>query len=189
MTLRIIVIEGESTIGFLFATARLGWNVNEYSIYMATKLILAIVGIICGVKLLVTYGGLSEETAAILSSLSSLSFSLVLSFTWKSWHMYLATMLGIFGNISTPMLRTILSKSVPPEDTGKIFSVTVSIETLTPLIAASLYSLIYSHFMPPIYPLPVWLVSVGINIVLILIVISMKKSSTIRHAPLMEDTD
>ncbi|XP_017877468.1 uncharacterized protein LOC108623450 isoform X2 [Ceratina calcarata] len=189
ITLRVIIMEGESTIGFLFASARLGWDVKKYSIYMAMNMIFAIVGIMFGVKLLVTYGGISEKVAVILSSLSSLCFSLVLSFTWKSWQMYLATALGIFGSVSNPMLRTILSKSVPPVDTGKIFSMTVSIETLTPLVAASLYSLIYSHFMPPLYPVPVWLLSVGINIIMILIVMSMKESSTIRHTPLIEDVN
>lgn len=117
--LRVIVMEGESTIGFLFASAKFGWGVDKYSIYIAANMIFAIIGMLFGVKLLVTYGGIPEEVAVILSSLSSLSFSLVLSLAWECWHMYLATALGIFGSISGPMLRTIISKSVPPVDTGK----------------------------------------------------------------------
>lgn len=57
----IIALQGDMTVGFLFASARLGWNVSQYSIYLATSIILSILGIIVGVKLLVTYGGISQN--------------------------------------------------------------------------------------------------------------------------------
>lgn len=41
------------------------------------------------------------------------------AFTWQSWHMYLSTSIGIFSDLARPMIRTILSKTVPVQDTGK----------------------------------------------------------------------
>lgn len=191
--LMIIALQGDMTIGFLFASARLGWNVSEYSIYSATSIILSILGIIIGVKLLVTYGGFSEEITAILSLLSSLGSCLVQSFTLKSWHLYLSAVVGMFSGIASPMIRTIISKSVPSEDTGKIFSMTISIETLTPLVASSLYNLIYLHFMPPIYPSPVWLISVGIYAIVIFVLINIRiqntKSNSVRYTSLKQDDE
>ncbi|CAL7951802.1 unnamed protein product [Xylocopa violacea] len=188
--LKVLIMEGEMTVGFLFVNARLGWDVNKYSIYMAVNVIISIFGLIFGIKLLVTYG-FSEEAAAILSSFSSLCGSLVQSFTFKSWHMYLAAVVQMFGGIAGPLIRAILSKSVPSGDTGKVFSMTISIETLAPFIGASLYSMIYSYFMPPIYPLPVWLLSVAIYIAIIIILINVLiqhvKSNSIRHTPLIEN--
>ncbi|XP_061938843.1 probable peptidoglycan muropeptide transporter SLC46 isoform X5 [Apis cerana] len=187
----VIAMQGEMTIGFLFVSARFGWDVNKYSIYLATNIILTILGITFGVKMLVIYGGLSEETVAIFSLLSSLSSSLVQSFTLKSWHMYVSAVVGMFSGIANPMIRAILSKSVPSEDTGKIFSMTISIETLTPLVAASLYNMIYLHFMPPIYPLPVWLVSGGIYIIVIFILINIRiqntKTNSARYTALIQN--
>lgn len=46
------------TIQFLFASARLGWDVNKYSIYVVTDIMLTIFGIILGVKVLTTCGGI-----------------------------------------------------------------------------------------------------------------------------------
>ncbi|XP_076163594.1 putative peptidoglycan muropeptide transporter SLC46 isoform X3 [Ptiloglossa arizonensis] len=193
ISLLVIISQGEMTIQFLFASARLGWDVNKYSIYVVTDIMLTIFGIILGVKVLTTCGGFPEEAAAVLSLLSSLSSSLVKSFTWKSWHMYLSTIVGAFSGIASPMLRAILSKSVPPEDSGKIFSLTLSIETLTPLVGVSLYGVIYSHFMPPLYPLPVWLVSVGIYIIAILLLINIRiqngKCNSSRYTPLTQDNE
>ncbi|KOC63079.1 Proton-coupled folate transporter [Habropoda laboriosa] len=186
------VLEGNITVEFLFTTARLGWDVTTFSIYVATNIILSILGIIA-IKFLVQCGGFSEEMAAILSSLSSLSSCIVESLTFKSWHMYLSAVVGMFGGIASPMIRAILSKSVPPEDTGKVFSMTISIETLTPLVASSLYTMIYSYFMPPMYPLPVWLVSGVIYIIVILILINIQirnvKSNSIRYTPLSQDDE
>ncbi|XP_054001564.1 proton-coupled folate transporter-like isoform X2 [Hylaeus anthracinus] len=189
----VIVLQGEMTIGFLFASAKLGWDVNIYSIYVAVNITFTTFGVIFGVKVLTTYTRISEETAAILSVLSSLSRSLVQSLTWKSWHMYLSAAVGAFSGVASPMLRSIISKSVPPEDTGKIFSLLVCIETLTPLVAASLYGLMYSHFMPPVYPVPVWLVSVGIYIIVILVLINIRiknrRCNILRYTPLVQDSE
>lgn len=70
---------------------------------------------------------------------------------------------------------------------------TVSIETLTPFLASSLYSIIYSYFMPPMYPVPVWFVSVGIYIIVILLLINIKIQSTkrnpVRYVPLPQDSE
>lgn len=188
--LMVIVLQGEMTIDFLFTSARLGWNVNEYSIYLATTIMLKILGLLFGVKVLIEYGGFSEEVAAILSLFSCLSSSIVEGLTFKSWHMYLSAIVGMLSGIASPMIRAILSKSVPSEDTGKVFSMTVSIETLTPFLASSLYNIIYSYFMPPLYPVPVWFVSVVMYIIVILLLINIKmqnaRSNSVRYAPVAE---
>ncbi|XP_003704933.2 putative peptidoglycan muropeptide transporter SLC46 isoform X1 [Megachile rotundata] len=185
-----IVLQGEMTIEYLFASARLGWNVNEYSIFLATTIMLKILGLLFGVKILVTYGGFSEEVAAILSFFSCLSSSIVKGLTLKSWHMYLSAIVAMLSGVASPMIRAILSKSVPSEDTGKVFSMTVSIETLTPFLASSLYNIIYSYFMPPLYPAPVWFMSVVIYIIVILLLINIKmqnaRSNSVRYVPVSE---
>lgn len=61
MILMVIVLQGEMTIGFLFASARLGWDVNEYSIYSATNIMLTIAGIIAGVKIFAMYEGIDSN--------------------------------------------------------------------------------------------------------------------------------
>ena len=52
-------MQGEITIGFLFTNIRLGWDVNKYSIYLASNIMLAILGILFGAKVLTTYTGVN----------------------------------------------------------------------------------------------------------------------------------
>jgi len=77
--------------------------------------------------------------------------------------------------------------------TGKIFSVSVSLDTLLPFAATSLYTFLYSHYMPPLYPLPVWFLSavfcVVIIVILVYIHIQITKNATASFTPLTEDND
>ncbi|KAL6254886.1 hypothetical protein P5V15_014228 [Pogonomyrmex californicus] len=154
LILQLIIIQGSSSIGFLFASARLGWTVEEYSTYVALNIMITVLGTMFGVKLIPKYTGLPEAIIAIISVISALGSTITGAFAWKSWHMYLAMVIGMFGDISRSMVRAILSKAVPAQDIGKVFSLAMSLETLIPFAATSLYTLLYSHYMPPIYPLP-----------------------------------
>ncbi|XP_011634456.1 proton-coupled folate transporter-like isoform X2 [Pogonomyrmex barbatus] len=154
LILQLIIIQGSSSIGFLFASARLGWTVEEYSTYVALNIMITVLGTMFGVKLIPKYTGLPEAIIAIISVISALGSTITGAFAWKSWHMYLAMIIGMFGDISRSMVRAILSKAVPAQDIGKVFSLAMSLETLIPFAATSLYTLLYSHYMPPIYPLP-----------------------------------
>ncbi|XP_011171987.1 proton-coupled folate transporter [Solenopsis invicta] len=186
----LVVFEGYLAIGYLFASARLGWTMEKYNTYLATDIVLGMFGTMFGIKLIRKYTGFSDAVIAIISVTSSLGSTLTRAFTWQSWHMYLSVVLGIFSDISRPMIRAILSKAVPTQDTGKVFSVATSVEALLPFAAASLYTFLYSHYMPPIYPLPVWFLSAVFYVITIMILISIQIRKTIvPFAPLNEDND
>ncbi|XP_014483618.1 PREDICTED: proton-coupled folate transporter-like isoform X2 [Dinoponera quadriceps] len=174
LTLLLITLQGELTIGYLFASARLSWNVKQYSTYVGVSVVLGIFGTILGIKLMRQCAELPEAIIAIISVISSLSSSLMRAFIWQSWHMYLATSMGSFSDLSRPMIRAVLSKTVPLQDMGKIFSLTSSLETLLPFAAASLYTFLYSHYMPPVYPVPVWFLSAAFYIMTIILLINIQ---------------
>ncbi|XP_050453838.1 proton-coupled folate transporter-like isoform X4 [Cataglyphis hispanica] len=192
LTLLLIAFQGNLAIGYLFASARLGWTVEQFSIYIATSVVMGILGTIFGIKLIRRCTGFSEAVVAIISVISSLCTALVCAFTWQSWHMYLSIGVGIFGDLSRPMIRTILSKAVPEKDTGKVFSLATFLETLLPFAAASLYTFLYSHYMPPLYPLPVWFLSAAFYIITIIILIYIQihmRSNIISFTPMIEDNN
>lgn len=56
----------------------------------------------------------------MLASISSLSGAFMKAFAWEAWHMYLSVFISMFGGISGPAIRSILSKLVPSSDAGSI---------------------------------------------------------------------
>ncbi|XP_012057927.1 PREDICTED: proton-coupled folate transporter-like [Atta cephalotes] len=193
LTFLLIVFEGSLSIGYLFVSARLGWTIQQYSVYNAVDIVIQVFGTIFGIKVMRKYAGFPETVIAIVSIISSFGSALVHAFTWLSWHMYLSIVLGMFGDISRPMIRAILSKAVPVQDAGKIFSVAMTLETLLPFAADSLYTFLYSHYMPPLYPLPVWFLSTVFYVITIVILIYIQiqviKNITVSYIPITEDNN
>ncbi|XP_014612074.1 PREDICTED: proton-coupled folate transporter-like isoform X1 [Polistes canadensis] len=180
LLLLITTVEGDMTIIYLFTNARLGWNAIQYSYYMVTNIILGGIGSLIGYKILCSLLGFSEVSVVIFATFSSLCGAFIKSFTWLPWHMYLAIAVSMFGGLCGSLIRSVVSKSVPSTDIGKIFSLITSIQMITPIFACTLYSTIYTEFLPPIYPSPVWLISCTFFTLMIVlsIVIKIRISST-----------
>ncbi|KAK2580079.1 hypothetical protein KPH14_012362 [Odynerus spinipes] len=193
LVLNVLIMEGSISVAYLFSNARLGWDVGQFSTYMVANIGLGMIGTLIGVKIFGSLAGFSEICLAILASVSSLTGALVQAFTWLSWHMYLAVIISMFGDISGPALRAILSKSVPPSDTGKVFSLIVSMETIMPVGATSLYAMVFSHYLPPIYPSPVWLVSSILFFIMVILLICVQiriiKTNTSQYRVLLQDSE
>lgn len=46
----VVIFEGNSSISFLFTSAKLGWNLSDYSIYSGTHLFISIIGMLLMLK-------------------------------------------------------------------------------------------------------------------------------------------
>ncbi|XP_046742668.1 tetracycline resistance protein, class D-like [Diprion similis] len=165
-----MIISAEMSIGFLFAKARLGWDVAQYSHFGGVGTLLNITALF-GVPLLGAVPGISDTLLGILGLVSGLICSLTKALATETWHMYLSVLIGMFAGIVSPVMRSILSKSVPAEDIGTVLSLTGVLETLSPLVGAPLFTLIFSHYLPPIYPLPVFLLSSSLFALLIVCIV------------------
>ena len=69
--------------------------------------------------ILISFVELPDTVVVILSSLSIAASSTLKAFVWKPWHMYLSAGLGMFSASAVPMIRAIISKSVPQKDLGE----------------------------------------------------------------------
>ncbi|XP_057320087.1 proton-coupled folate transporter-like isoform X2 [Microplitis mediator] len=157
---------GNTNVIYLFVKAHLGWDIVQYSMFNSLSIVIAIIGTFGGVKVMKHYIGLTDVNMIILGSLSGFSAAMCISFTTKSWHMYLEVCLGFFIGIILPTTRSLLSKSAPKDDSGKVFSLMSFLDVVLPLGSAPLYSLLYSSYLS-VYPSPVYLMSSGIFILII----------------------
>ncbi|KAI4499932.1 hypothetical protein M0802_004802 [Mischocyttarus mexicanus] len=174
LILQITTMEGEMSIMYLFTNTRLGWDASQYSYYLVANITLGAIGSLIGIKIFTSLIGCSEINVAIFGTISFLTSAIIKSFTWLPWHLYLSIVTSMFSGLCGPSIRSTVSKLVPPTDTGKIFSLITSIQTITPIFACLLYSTVYTDYLPPIYPCPVWLVSSAFIILMILLLIFLQ---------------
>lgn len=46
----VVIFEGNGSISYLFATAKLGWNLSDYSIYSGTHLFISVIGMLLMIR-------------------------------------------------------------------------------------------------------------------------------------------
>ncbi|XP_046746261.1 tetracycline resistance protein, class D-like [Diprion similis] len=189
LTLTGLIFQGETSIEFLFTRARLGWDVQHYSYVNGIGYMLSMPCMIIGIALFSRVLGFSDTLISGIAFAACLGSALTEALTTKSWHLYLAYGIGFFGGAMEPVMRSIISKSVPAKDIGKVLSLTNSLQTLSPLAGAPLYTLIYSNYLPPIYPSPVYLISASFFATLILVTacigILIRKSRDTSYVPVV----
>ncbi|XP_065093769.1 probable peptidoglycan muropeptide transporter SLC46 [Ochlerotatus camptorhynchus] len=143
----IFAMEGTGTVYFLFLRERFDWTVKEYSFYDATVIVFMIIG-----NLVAMYGvkklfNLSESMLAAIGFCCYAIDSGIRAIAFEPWHLYLALGVSMMKGIAGPMGRAVIANTAPPNDIGKIFALTTSIESLTPLASAPIYTYVYKQTM------------------------------------------
>jgi len=81
---------------------------------------------------------------AIIGLLSSITSSILTGFVISPLMMYLICIPVAFGGGTSLAVRSQVSKLVPREEQGKVFSLLGTVETIIPLIASVLYTEVYN---------------------------------------------
>lgn len=141
----ILAMDGTQTVFLLFLRERFGWTVKDYSYYDATSIIFMIFGNTLGLYTIRKVFKPSDTMLAALGFFFYAVSSAIHSIASEPWHLYLAVCICFMKGISGPMSRAVISNTAPAGDIGKIFSLTTSIESITPLVSAPLYTVVYKQ--------------------------------------------
>jgi len=154
----------------LFVREKFDWSIQQSTFYDAASIIVMIIGNIVGMYVLNKVLRISETNLAILSYLSSFADYFIKSMATQPWHLYVATAVALVRGISGPMCRAILSNAVPVNEIGKIYSLTTSMESISPLGSAPLYSFVYANTLNT-FPGAFNLISAGVYVVCVVLMI------------------
>ncbi|KAH8258059.1 hypothetical protein KR038_005243 [Drosophila bunnanda] len=143
LTIAIFDMEGEGTVNYMFMQEKFNWTIKDYSLFNASRIVIQIVGSIVGMVVLRRVLKLSIVTMAMLSLACCVLESTVRATAVYWQEMYLGMTLGMMRGVMGPMCRAILSHVAPSTEVGKIFALTTSMESVSPLGAAPLYTTVY----------------------------------------------
>lgn len=135
---------GANTVFYLFVRNKFGWNLQDMTLYEATSMLLTVIGSIIGLVVLKKLLKLSDLSLSTLSLASLMIDGVIKTFANQPWQLFLASAVALFKLISGPMLRSIMSTIVTTDEISKVYSITSSIEAISGLGAAPLYSATYS---------------------------------------------
>ncbi|XP_015795143.1 uncharacterized protein LOC107371541 [Tetranychus urticae] len=143
MTVVLISMKGEDSIGYQFTQKVLNWSADEYSDRYAFLSLAPPFGTTLATLILVPTLKLSDTVFGIIGSLS-----LVISLTLKgalltSLGYYLAFATCIFSGLASISIRSILSRIIAPNEVGQLYCILSCIEGAGPMISSIFHSAIF----------------------------------------------
>lgn len=143
MSLVMFLMEGSSTVFFLFVREKFGWTVHDYAIYDSMSILIQVVATIIGIYGLKKLCRISDPMIAVIAACGLVLDGVTKSVAQVPADLYLAIVLSLFKSILSPMTRSVMASIVANDEVGKLFAFVTSAESLTPLIASPLYSRLY----------------------------------------------
>ncbi|KAH8355703.1 hypothetical protein KR200_010257 [Drosophila serrata] len=154
LTLCVFAMEGENTVNYMFMRKQFDYTVQDYSVFNAARAVIQLVGSTLAMVLLRQLLGVSTIMMTLLAFACCVLESTVRATAVYGSEMYLALILGMMRGVMSPMCKAILSTVTPRSELGKIFSLTTSLQSISPLGAAPLYTAVYQatvQFYPGIF--------------------------------------
>ncbi|XP_036332635.1 uncharacterized membrane protein C14C4.07-like [Rhagoletis pomonella] len=139
------VHHGEHGVFYLFLRNKFNVTLQQYTYFNATQITIKMVGCSIAVTVLRKIFKIPFGIIALMGLAGHMLECLTRALAQSFWQMYVASSFGILSGITTPMLQAIISLAVPSNEIGKVYSLAACLQTLSPLIAAPLYTFVYSH--------------------------------------------
>ncbi|XP_017836388.1 tetracycline resistance protein, class A [Drosophila busckii] len=189
LLLATIANDGNNVVFYMFVREKFHWTVREFTNFETVSILVPAVAGSGGVLFLWSLRHYTKSAIlclALISLLSHMSSSLMTAFAFVDWQIYLAVGLGVFKSLVNPMGRTMITNLLPTNERGKVFGMLSVLQTLSPIIGATLYALIYADTLdtaPGLFNL-ISGTLFGLAIVLLLIVWRLKSSNAAHYDPI-----
>lgn len=187
--LAVFTMHGNGTVGYLFGQNKFKWGLRDYTIYDATNTAITAFGILVCLATLKKYFKISDINLGLISISSAIIESIVKAFARETYQMYLASCLGVFRVLMSPMFRSVMSNTFSSQEIGKIFSSATAMEAFSGMGAGPLYSNVYKATLTT-FPGAFHLISASVfGIALILALIVFRWNRKVYNADALDDNE
>lgn len=140
----LVFIFGTGNIGYLYAKRKFGWDYNQYVHLSLVDILMSLVGTSFALPVLSYHLQVDDCLLGLLGCASKICSLVIEGIALYPWFLYLGSVVSCIGSLPMVVTRSIISKSVPEGELGKVFSMLASWESLIPLLSNPLYTLVYN---------------------------------------------
>ncbi|XP_034835655.1 probable peptidoglycan muropeptide transporter SLC46 [Maniola hyperantus] len=160
--LSIFIMFGHMGLDYMYTRKKLHWAIKQYTIYSATQTTISFFGAFFGVMLVQRLFKVTDLAFATVAIISAGTEYLIIAFATAAWQMYTSAGISLFRSLSSPLIRSLLSKILPPQDIAKVFALMCAIEGVSPLISPAIYNSLYAYTIST-FPGAIYILSSGIS--------------------------
>ncbi|XP_063830584.1 probable peptidoglycan muropeptide transporter SLC46 [Ostrinia nubilalis] len=163
-SLSVFMLYGLYGLSYMYTREKLHWALKDYTQFSAVDTTISFAGSFFGVGVLQKYLPIGDMALSIVALVTVAISYMIRGFATTTWHFYLAAVINVFSGLSSPLIRSYLSKVMPMEDIAKVFALMGAIEGLAPIISPVLYNALY-EFTISSFPGAIMLLTSGLCLV------------------------
>ncbi|KAK8379478.1 hypothetical protein O3P69_019408 [Scylla paramamosain] len=129
---------------YLYTKRMFGWTYNQYVELSVTRLLIQLVVTSIVLPVLSYRLQVSDTVLVLVGCVSKIMGMFVMGIATDPWFLYLSAIISSIGVLPLVITRSLISKTVPGEELGRIFSVLASFEAVIPLGSGPLYTAVYN---------------------------------------------
>ena len=137
-------LAGSSLIYYL-TRLKFGWDEQDFTVWVAISSMSSSFATLCVMPLLSYKLRLHDATIGIIGSVFGVASNLVRTFAQVSWLFYLSSAVGLIAQAPAIVIRSYISKVVPADELGSVFSMVASLEACVPLVTSPLFTYVYKQ--------------------------------------------
>ncbi|XP_077287139.1 putative peptidoglycan muropeptide transporter SLC46 [Arctopsyche grandis] len=134
---------GETAVVYLFTRYRFKFTEVDYSIYVTYSVIINLIGTVLAMVVFSRYLKMDDSLIGAISGISKIAASFIYAFAPTVSWFYIAPIVDLLSGTGIIVMRSIASKLVEPNETGKIHSLFGVCEAIVPIIYSPMYSQMY----------------------------------------------
>ncbi|XP_032519811.2 probable peptidoglycan muropeptide transporter SLC46 [Danaus plexippus] len=166
-SLSVFILFGNMSLQYMYTRQKLHWAIKQYTLYSAVHTTVSFFGSFFGVMIVQKLFKVTDLTFSTIAYVSDTIEYVIITFATVSWQMYAAAGISLFRGLSSPLIRSLLTKILPPEDIAKVFALMCAIEGISPLISPALYNSLYAYTIST-FPGAIYMLSTGISCVCVI---------------------
>uniref|UniRef100_A0A182JXV0 Major facilitator superfamily (MFS) profile domain-containing protein n=1 Tax=Anopheles christyi TaxID=43041 RepID=A0A182JXV0_9DIPT len=151
---------------YLYTQLRFNWDTDLYSYFKTYQSAAYVVMMFLGVL------GLKDTLIIMIGALAHASARFVYIFAQVGWVLYIGASISSVGPVVAPVLRSMISKMVPTNERGIIFSFLSVFDNAVPLFSGVLYTQVYNASINT-YPQAIFLLTMGTQMVVFFIALAI----------------
>ncbi|TRY72725.1 hypothetical protein TCAL_00269 [Tigriopus californicus] len=131
------------TNGYLFLRRSLGWTLEDYTRYSIAKGAIGIFSQFVLVPFLSVRIRIRDASISFYDMFASAINCLIVAYATEGWMIYAGAMINCLDFTSYSILRSMVTKVAEPHETGALFGVFGSLQSLMPMIATPIFGMLY----------------------------------------------
>lgn len=158
----VMVMEfGGLGMDYLYTKRMFGWTYNQYVELSVTRLVIQLAVTSAVLPVLSYYLQVGDTVLVLVGCVSKIVGQIVIGLAHQPWLLYLSSVISCIGVLPLVITRSLISKVVPGEELGRIFSVLASCEAVIPLASGPLYTVVYNSTLAT-FPGTIYFLSGGL---------------------------